>query len=211
MLKYLSLASGVVVAWGLLVGCGGESTDASRFSSGTPEKPLSSVTDAEMESLCEGVTEYFSEKEFITGACRFGAIFTAAFQFEKATGIETLRTRCTDFENQCLNAVEKGMALPPRACTKPAGACTATFADVEACASDVRQSEWDFHGKLPVCGSLKLSDFESGGALPDLSEEPYGLPLPESCRLLEEKCPGARSGAGIRMLIESTDDPPVGD
>ena len=167
MNRCLGFACGLLVAWGALPACGGESTDGARFSSGTPEKALSSVTDAEMESLCSAVTDYFSEAEFLTGSCRFGGIFVAALsQIGEAKPVEELRAMCADIESECVEAIDSGTALIPRACKKPTGPCTATFADVEACASDSRKSQMDFHATLPACGALKQSDFERDGIDP---------------------------------------------
>jgi hypothetical protein len=187
----------IAVALGALPACGGDDDKGAKepFSSGVPGKPLSQLTDVEMKALCDSVGDYFvGDPAFVSGTCRFAGVGVAAASliFGDRTDAE-LRASCSEIESACLQS-EGTTTQEPGTCEKPDATCTATVAELEACITDSRDAFSGVLLSLPSCEALKRSDFgspTSGGPATTT------LPTPESCKTLEQKCPGAAAGAGV--------------
>lgn len=149
------------------------------FMSGLPEdKPISSLTDAEVMQLCSAVQTYFSDsvKDL---SCRVSGLLAAALMQAK-----------TDAEAQaaCKSAYDMCAAQPATSttgnCMKPTGMCTATVGELEACASDDKAVFAQLDSEFPSCDKLKLQDLAGLG---NNATQPME---PASCVALDMKCPG---------------------
>jgi hypothetical protein len=187
----------IAVALGALPACGGDDDKKSNapFSSGVSGKPVSQLTDVEMKDLCASVGKYFvDDPSFVSGTCRFAGVGVAAASllFGSKTDAE-LRTSCSEIETACLQS-EGTTTQEPGTCQKPDATCTATVAELEACITDSRDAFSDALLSLPSCETLQASDF---GTATSGGPTTTALPTPESCKTLEQKCPGAAAGAGV--------------
>jgi hypothetical protein len=145
------------------------------------DKPLSDLTDAEITGLCSKFDEFFSSgsvgmnlEEF---SCRFSGLFAAALG-----GAETdaaARAACKTAYDACVAAPAETTEM----CGRPTGTCTATVAELEACANDSAKAVDQLTASFPTCAELTLADLTGGGG----DAEPQD---PVSCTMFEMKCPG---------------------
>ena len=169
------------------------STSAAGNSSGSPDdldtglpadKPISDLSDAEIAGLCRKFDEFYSSgssagmnlEDF---TCRFSAVLAAALS---GAGTDAaLRVACKMTYDACVAAP----AETTTKCGKPAGACTATVAELEACANDSAKAVEQLTSAFPSCAELTLAD------LMDLDGDGDAAPQnPTSCTTFEMKCPG---------------------
>jgi len=196
------LGCSILVIAAALPACGGsdeEPKGKEPLSSGNSGKPLAQLTDAEMNDLCNKVGAYFVEDPgFKAGTCRFAGYGAAALAnlFTPQPDATSQKT-CTDIEAACNQAAAQ--PAQPGTCQRPAASCTATVGEIEACATDFRDSVSAVLQTIPACGGLTSNDLpKAADLMPTMGEAPANeLPTPPSCKTLEEKCPGASAGAGI--------------
>jgi len=176
-----STAGGTSKAGG--TGTAGSSTGpAGDFDTGLPaDKPIASLTDAEIAGLCDKFDDFYSTGEVAADlkdfSCRFSGLLAAAF-----AGAETdaaARAACKTAYDACAAAPSETTST----CKKPTGTCTATVAEVEACANDSAKAVDQLTSAFPSCAELTLAD------LMDTGEEPTTAEDPASCTTLEMKCP----------------------
>jgi hypothetical protein len=169
----------------------GSSNAAGSSNSGSPgdldtglpaDKPLSDLTEAEIAGLCSKFDEFYSTgpvgKDLEEFTCRFSGLFAAVLG-----GAETdaaARAACKTAYDSCVAAP----AETTQECGKPTGMCTATVAELEACANDSAKAVQQLTSSFPTCAELTLADLmDLGGGGED---EPQN---PASCTTLEMKCP----------------------
>jgi hypothetical protein len=167
-------------------------TSAAGNSSGSPDdlatglpanKPLSDLSEAEIAGLCGKFDEFYSSgssagmnlEDF---TCRFSGVFAAAL-----SGADTdaaARAACKMTYDACVAAP----AETTTKCGKPTGTCTATVAELEACANDSAKAVAQLTSAFPSCAELTLAD------LMDLDGGGDAAPQnPASCTTFEMKCP----------------------
>jgi hypothetical protein len=147
------------------------------------DKPISELTDAELAGLCSKFDEFYTTgsvgmdlNEF---SCRFGGIFAAA-----------LAGADTDAEAQaaCKSTYDACVAAPTETtemCSKPTGVCTATVAELEACANDSAKAVQQLTSAFPACAELTVADLTDLGGGGDTAPQD-----PASCTTFQMKCPG---------------------
>ena len=145
-------------------------------------KPISDLTDAEIAGLCSKFDEFYSTgsvgmnlEEF---TCRFSGIFAAAL-----AGAETdaaARAACKMTYDSCVAAPVETTSK----CGKPSGMCTATVAELEACANDSAKAVQQLTSSFPTCAELTLAELmDMGGGGDDTPQNPA------SCTTFQMKCP----------------------
>jgi hypothetical protein len=141
------------------------------------------LTEAEIAGLCSKFDQFYSSgsvgmnlEEF---SCRFSGFFAAAL-----AGAETdaaARATCKTTYDACVAAP----AETTDECGKPSGVCTATVAELEACANDSAKAIQQLTSSFPTCAELTLADLtDLGGGGGE--EAPQN---PASCTAFEMKCP----------------------
>lgn len=153
------------------------------FDSGLPtDKPIASLTDAELGGLCDKFDDFYATGKVADDlqdfSCRFSGLLAAAFA--NAETDAAARTACKTAYDACAAAPGETTST----CGKPTGTCTATVAEVEACANDSAKALAQLVSAFPSCVELTLAD------LMDSGEEPTTPEDPASCTTLEMKCPG---------------------
>lgn len=152
------------------------------------DKPLSDLTDAEITGLCSKFDQFYSTGSFSMNieefTCRFSGVFAAAL-----SGADTdaaARTACKAAYDSCVAEP----AETTDECGKPTGMCTATVAELEACANDSAKAVEQLTSSFPTCAELTLAD------LMDLGGGDEAAPQnPASCTTFEMKCPGGPTPA----------------
>lgn len=146
------------------------------------DKPISDLTDAEIAGLCSKFDDFYSTgsvgKDVQELSCRFTGIFAAA-----------LGGADTDAKAQaaCKTAYDACVVAPAETtenCSKPTGMCTATVAEVEACANDTAKALHELASSFPSCAELTLADLMDLGGGGDT-----GPQEPASCATVNMKCP----------------------
>jgi hypothetical protein len=162
---------------------GSNSSSPGDLDTGLPgTKPLSDLTDAEIAGLCNKFDEFYSTgsvgMDLEDFSCRFSGLLAAAF-----AGAETdaaARAACKATYDSCVAAP----AETTSECGKPSGMCTATVAELEACANDSAKALQQLTSSFPTCAELTLADLmDAGGGGDDPPQNPA------SCTTLEMKCP----------------------
>jgi hypothetical protein len=146
------------------------------------DKPITSLTDAEIEGLCDKFDAFYSTGKVGDGlkdfGCRFSGLLAAAF-----AGADTdaaAKAACKTAYDACAAAPSESTST----CGKPTATCTATVAEVEACANDSAKALEQLVSAFPSCTELTLADLMGSG------EETMAPPDPASCTTLKMKCPG---------------------
>jgi hypothetical protein len=155
------------------------------LNTGLPDdKPISSLTDAEITDLCGKIDAFYSEGKVADSledlSCRFAGMFAAAFSAPETDA--AARAACQAAYDDCVAAP----AEVTEKCTKPTGMCTATVGEIEACANDSAKALDQLASTFPSCAELTLADLEGtdGG-------DPMTPADPASCTTVEMKCPDA--------------------
>jgi hypothetical protein len=144
------------------------------------DKPLGTLSDSEVEQLCDDYEAFFSSGSFAASQQEFACLLSGVF-------LASLSGPMTDAELQmaCKAGYDECKQMPlepePSECSKPDASCTATVAEVEKCMKDSSQAFQDLVAELPTCAELTLTSEE-----PEMTE-----PMdPPSCVVVREKCPG---------------------
>ena len=151
------------------------------FDTGLPaDKPISTLTDAEITGLCSKFDDFYSKGAVATGlkdfSCTFSGIFAALLG-----GADTdaaAQAACKTAYDACIAAPSETTS----SCSKPSATCTATVGEVEACTNDSAKYVAQLGDLLPSCAELTLADLMDMGADMTPAE-------PASCTTLEMKCP----------------------
>jgi hypothetical protein len=165
---------------------GGSGTGSSGdLNTGLPDdKPISSLTDAEVADLCSKIDAFYSEGKVADSledfSCRFAGMFAAAFSSPETDA--AARAACQPAYDDCLAAPSE---VTTEKCMKPTGTCTATVGEVEACANDSAKALEQLASAFPSCAELTLADLMSTEG-----EDPAPAD-PASCTTVEMKCPDA--------------------
>lgn len=153
------------------------------------DKSLGSLTDSELEQLCDDYEKFASTGSFATStqefSCLLSGVFLAAFS-NPMTDAE-LQMACQAGYDEC-----KQEPFEPEAseCEKPDPSCTATVAELKKCMADSAKAFEEVVAALPACSELTLD-----------SEEPEteGPMDPPSCVAVREKCPGLETPSAATM------------
>jgi len=151
------------------------------FSTGLPaDKPVASLTDAEIAGLCSKFDDFYSQgavgdalKNF---DCSLAGFLAAAFA--GASTDDAARAACKATHDECVSKPSETTSK----CSKPSAACTATVGEVEACANDSAKYVTQLGGIFPSCATLTLADLTDMSSVMAPAE-------PASCTNLEAKCP----------------------
>lgn len=195
----------ILVVAGALPACGGGDEDGkggAPFSSGLSSKPVSQLTDAEMTELCAKAGNYYmQDPSFKSGTCRMAGVGAAVVSNLLGPKPDAeLQKTCSDLETACLQS--RGETTQEGTCKKPSGTCTATVAEIEACVTDTRNAFSSALQSLPACGTLKSSDVTPTSSGSPTNEQA----MPESCKTLEQKCPGASEGTGTPSTAAAAEE-----
>jgi hypothetical protein len=153
------------------------------FDTGLPaDKPIATLTDAEVASLCSKFDDFYSKGTVATNlknfSCSFSGFLAAALG--GADSDASARTLCKAAYDGCI--AEPGETTSE--CTKPSAECTATVGEVEACANDSAKYLAQLGDVFPSCAELTLADLMDMDAVMPPDE-------PSSCTTLDMKCPDA--------------------
>jgi hypothetical protein len=146
------------------------------------EKPVDSLTDDEIAGLCDEWEKLFSEGAVGDSlkqlSCSIGGVVAGLFSGAKSDA---------ELQAACQAAVDDCVAAPAESSgaeCKPSGTCTATVAELQACAADSAAALVAAVEQVPGCDALTMD------GLSDLGTQPRpGSENPESCRIAQEKCP----------------------
>lgn len=169
---------------GAATGGTGPAPGGGELDTGLPDdKLLSSLTDAEVDQFCGDVDEFSVQllEDLDAFACA-GQGLAAALESEPANDAAA-QAACKTAYDECLanpNPADGGGEAAP--CTKEDASCTASVGEAEACLNDIVEFLDLSASSLPACASLTLSQLEG---LDNLVEPEQ----PESCKLMESKCP----------------------
>ncbi|HYQ17141.1 MAG TPA: hypothetical protein VEQ58_15320 [Polyangiaceae bacterium] len=160
---------------------GGSASSGDDFMSGLPgNKLVSDLTDAQLNQLCEEVSDYIDPSEAELN-CR-GAGLSAAILAQPESDAEA-RVACKSGYDVC----QADPGETEQNCKASRSTCTATVAELEACASDSNDAIVEFSKQYPSCSEITLLDLTT---IPGSIEEPE---TPASCVVFNSKC-SARAG-----------------
>lgn len=162
---------------------GSASQSGGGLDTGLPgDKPLSSLTDDELAALCDKFDDFYSTGKVADALqdfnCGFAGLFAAAFS--GADSDAAVRAACKATYDECAAAPSETTST----CNEPSGTCTATVAELEACANDSGKALEQVASAFPSCAELTLTDLMGMGDDTEMLENPV------SCAILETKCPG---------------------
>jgi hypothetical protein len=191
-LRTLILSLQGVAALSLVVACSDDSTGANGtgggngsgsgdFSTGVSgDKPLSDLTPAEVEQLCDDLDAYYTNSSVTSDlqelSCRFAGLFGAAFA--GAESDEAVQAVCQMAYDSC-------QAEPSEStweCGPASGECTATVSELMACTKDSAEGLNQAKEQFPECSELTLDDLEAAPSAEGAE--------PTSCTTFQMKCPG---------------------
>jgi len=176
------------LAIGLVVACGGATTDSTPpFSSGLPpNQGLSDLSAADGLHLCDRVLAYVRSDPG-DGICRLQGVASASIDVAFSDTGKTdadLRRECAEAQQKC------DMGIGTKKCEMPKlGAdCTGTVSEYEACVSEEIATLDRALSRFPSCSSLTRADLESSSTtgLPKID-----LLVGPSCERLKQHCPEA--------------------
>ena len=186
MYKSSIVASSVFFTMLLLAACGGGSGTVMFRTSVSSDRPLNGLSSGEIATLCVDLTNFDSNSGLKGDECRITGFLTASTQASStptATDVE-LQSACSGISTSCLTTVPN-CPLPA-----PAG-CTATVADLIACANDSAAQTHLLASQVPACSGIDRTAISANSSIgTDL------LRLPASCQSYEAKCSSSSSGDG---------------
>ncbi len=170
------------VCW--LAGCGGGggSGNLGGFSSSIDGMtPINQLTPQQQQTLCSEVTSFSKssglDRDQVEVLCRVVGILAVSFTAPAGATDAQLRAACQTSYDMC-------KAQPsPAECNFNAGTatCTATVAELSACANDSFQSYSMALNEIPTCDKLTADILQSTA--------PPGPAQPASCTTYQQKCP----------------------
>jgi hypothetical protein len=178
------VVAGVLFAM-ILVACGGGS---GTFSTSVPgDRPLNGLSSSEIATLCADAANHIANSGLKQDSCHITGFAEAAYQAtssSNATDAE-LQAACSQASMRCLTSTTApNCFVPPRA------DCTATVAELTACANDDWAQTHALASKVPACSGISravISSANSNGGL--------ALALPASCRTYQSKCSSSGGGS----------------
>lgn len=190
----------VALALAGAAGCGGGSGGgAARFTTSVPgDKPLGSLTDAELATLCSDGANFAANPAIAMDGCRLSAFLSTALTalFSPDATDASLQMSCAETYNQCLNPSVDGGAGSADAgagstCMRPPANCTATVAEYTACINDETAQTHAAASTVPNCSSVTLSNV----APRDGGTTALTPTAPTSCQVVQSKCSGLSDAA----------------
>ncbi len=206
-LRTLALSLPLGMALSLCVACGGDDDGGSDNTGGTGgstnggnkggstsggkgsgvslpgDKVLGSLSDKEVEQLCDDLGELASSGPLATAgqefACLMGGVLAGAFS--GPSDDDELQAACQVAYDECK---AEPLESEPAECEKPDPACTATVSELKACWDDASKAMQELIADIPSCSEITLESLES------LDPDEAEVADPPSCVTLREKCPG---------------------
>ncbi|XXT21563.1 hypothetical protein WME94_08380 [Sorangium sp. So ce429] len=129
-----------------------------------PSAVLDDLTDAEVEQVCRGYRKCSTDAIDVEYICRMLGVLGANFGDDPGTDDAGLRARCTEEYQSCMADPTQAEALLEQAIANIESApclermpCTATIAEIEACAAAMRERS---RHVLPECSALTLEFYD---------------------------------------------------
>jgi hypothetical protein len=173
----------------LVAGCGGGSGGPKFTTSVGGDRPLSGLTSAESQTLCDDDDAFSASVGLDKDLCKTSSYASTILQDVLMPGMTeaALRTSCAEAYDKCLS----GMG---RTCEGFLPACTALVSDLVNCANDSVAAYHAAALAVPGCDTITKAALEAaesgdGGV--------KSTPLPAGCSTLVAKCPAsARTSTG---------------
>ncbi|WP_437597695.1 hypothetical protein WMF28_33950 [Sorangium sp. So ce590] len=139
---------------------------------------VSELSPAEVEQACRGYRRCSAERLTPEHVCRMRGVLGAMDEDEPGTDDAGLRARCSERFEACMadtdqveSMIEQAIAtVEAEPCGTPAQ-CTATIAEIDACAAEFRAYSYDV---LPECSALTMDFYEQTDRGAYLLEGPCG-------------------------------------
>ncbi|MGK3966361.1 hypothetical protein WMF38_19520 [Sorangium sp. So ce118] len=129
-----------------------------------PSAVLDDLTDAEVEQVCRGYRKCSTDAIDVEYICRMMGVLGAKFDDDPGTDDAGLRARCTEQYQSCMADPSQAEALLEQAIANIESApclermpCTATVAEIDACAAAMRERS---RNVLPECSALTLEFYD---------------------------------------------------
>jgi hypothetical protein len=170
----------------LTLGCGGGGGGG--FNPGVAgNKPLNTLSDAEVATLCKNADAYFSSSPDIKEAnCRTAGVFAVAFTASVGATDKQLQDACQTVYNQCIKAPASSSGgdggTSNGTCNKPPASCTATVDQMTACLNELTAT---LKNSVPACNTLTVASLGASANPPDGGSDTTG----PACKAYEAACP----------------------
>jgi hypothetical protein len=169
----------------ILAGCGGGGSTGT-FSTSVPgDRPLNGLSSSEIATLCADLANYSSNSTLKRDNCRLTGFLTASLASSMSTATDAeLQAACSQISTSCLTTTPN--------CPVPAPAdCTATVAELTACASDSAAQTHLLASQVPACTGINRTAIKN--ATSSVGSALVGQPA--SCQAYEAKCSSSGSGS----------------
>jgi hypothetical protein len=170
----------------ILAGCGGGGGTGTLSTSVPGDRPLNGLTSSEIATLCADLANYSSNSALKRDNCHLSGFVTAslASSMSTATDVE-LQVACSQISTSCLTTTPN--------CPIPAPAdCTATVADLIACANDSAAQTHMLASQVPACSGISRAAIKN--AISSVGSVLVGQPA--SCQAYAAKCSSSSSSSG---------------
>ncbi|WP_437914960.1 hypothetical protein WME73_05320 [Sorangium sp. So ce302] len=125
---------------------------------------VSELSPAEVEQACKGYRRCSAEQVTVEYVCLMQGVLGAAYGDDAGTSDAELQAKCSELVEGCMADPSQAEQLLEQALmevdAKPCGQptqCTATIAEIDACAAEVRAYTRDV---LPACSALTMAFYE---------------------------------------------------
>src|SRR5262245_38047243 len=185
-------AAAVAVA-GVAVGsCGGDAGGSGVNTSIPGNKPLNTLTQGEINTLCMDIGRSFANDQQIQqGSCKILAFTLTAFAAIDPSATDAqLQAACNEGYNACVSGGGAADAGGAAMCTVPDGSCTATVAELTACAADSKVALQQSFSAIPACSAITRAGLDMGadagtpmqsaGCMTFMTKSPGFNPIPGS-------------------------------
>ncbi|WP_437280007.1 hypothetical protein WME90_05450 [Sorangium sp. So ce375] len=143
---------------------GGEGPGAASCSGLDTSALVSELSPAEVEQACKGYRSCSAEQMTVDLMCRMQGVLGAAYGDDAGTNDAELRAKCSELVEGCMadpskaeQLIEQVLAeVEAEPCGQPTQ-CTATIAEIDACAADLRAYS---RNVLPECSALTMDFYE---------------------------------------------------
>ena len=192
MCKSSIFVSSVFVALMLPAACEGSGGMVMFRTSVSSDRPLNGLSSEEIATLCMGLVNFASTSGLKGDECRLTGFVTAsteASSIPTATDAE-LQSACSGISTSCLTTVSN--------CPLPTPAdCTASVADLVACANDSAAQTHLLASQVPACSGIDRTAIGANSSIGTDSAH-----QPASCQSYEAKCSGGSSADGSAGLSD---------
>lgn len=161
------------------VGTGGSPSTSGSVTTLGGDKPLTTLTPAEVAQLCTDTYAYFGNAIPTATACKWRGLRTAVSSSSPTDS--DLQRACTDPETSCLQGSPGSTDIP--SCPDIPSNCTVTVADYSTCIGDEVAAFTQAVSELADCATATLDDMP---AVWDV----MGATPPASCASLDTTCAG---------------------